>query len=39
MNYQKVGKDLMSQDEIAILDGEKHQMRRKEIIEITKNYI
>ena len=24
---------------IAILDGEKHQMRRKEIIEITKNYI
>ena len=23
MNYQKVGKDLMSQDEIAILDGEK----------------
>ena len=24
---------------IAILDGEKHQMRRKEIIEITKKYI
>ena len=24
---------------IAILDGEKHQMRRKEIIEITENYI
>lgn len=24
---------------IAVLDGEKHQMRRKEIIEITKNYI
>lgn len=24
---------------IAILDGDKHQMRRKEIIEITKNYI
>ena len=24
---------------IAILDGEKHQMRRKEIVEITKNYI
>lgn len=24
---------------IAILDGDKHQMRRKEIIDITKNYI
>ena len=24
---------------IAILDGDKHQMRRKEIIEITKKYI
>jgi phosphate starvation-inducible PhoH-like protein len=24
---------------IAILDGEKHQMRRKEIVEITRNYI
>ena len=24
---------------IAILDNEKHQMRRKEIVQITKNYI